>query len=96
MRFSWTSRDVTLLHLGSAAPRGAVVLGPDDEPAGAYLEVLVDRTGAVQDARLRGQAPGGDDSRYAATVAAARRWQFTPAELNGQAVRYTLRVALTR
>ncbi len=94
--FSWTSRDVTPPHLGSAAPRGAVVLGPDDEPAGAYLEVLVDRTGAVQDARLRGQAPGGDDSRYAATVAAARRWQFTPAELNGQAVRYTLRVALTR
>ena len=71
------------------------MLGPDDTPRGAYLEVLVGRTGTVQDARVLGQSPGSDDGRYGAAIAAARRWQFTPAELNGQAVRYALRVALT-
>ena len=91
--FSWTSRDVTPPQLASSAA-GAVVLGPDDSPPGAYLEVLVDRAGTVQDARVLGQSAGSND-RYGATIAAARRWQFTPAELNGQAVRYTLRVALT-
>ena len=40
--------------------------GPATSPPAPYLEVLVDREGSVQDARVRGQAPGSDDGRYGA------------------------------
>ena len=45
--------------------------------------------GSVQDVRVRGRAPGSPADRHGAVAAAARRWQFDPAQLNGQAVRYT-------
>ncbi len=62
---------------------------------GQYLEVLVDRTGTVEAVRLRGRPATGEPSyRYSMLMAAAKAWQFVPARLAGEAVRYVTRVVL--
>ncbi len=66
---------------------------PDDWP---YLELLIDEQGAVERVRLRAKslAPGQTLYRHRMLLAAAKAWQFEPALLNGQAVRYVMRVPL--
>ena len=66
---------------------------PDDWP---YLELVIDEQGAVERVRLRAKslAPGQTLYRHRMLLAAAKAWQFEPAHLNGQAVRYVMRVPL--
>jgi hypothetical protein len=66
---------------------------PDDWP---YLELLIDEQGAVERVRLRAKtpAPGQTLYRHRTLIAAAKAWQFEPAQLNGQPVRYVMRVPL--
>ncbi len=66
---------------------------PDDWP---YLELLIDEQGAVERVRLRAKtpAPGQTLYRHRMLIAAAKAWQFEPAQLNGQPVRYVMRVPL--
>jgi hypothetical protein len=66
---------------------------PEDWP---YLELLIDEHGAVERVRLRAKtpAPGQTLYRHRMLIAAAKAWQFEPAQLNGQPVRYVMRVPL--
>lgn len=66
---------------------------PEDWP---YLELLIDEKGAVERVRLRARtlAPGQTLYRHRMLIAAAKAWQFEPAQLNGQPVRYVMRVPL--
>lgn len=74
------------------------LLEPDSEvpPDWPYLELLIDETGAVERVRLRAKAPAPGQTlyRHRMLVAAAKAWQFEPAHLNGQPVRYVMRVPL--
>jgi hypothetical protein len=75
-------------------PKGAFP-GPDEVIDGQYLEVLVDQAGGVEAVRLRGLAgPGEPSYHYSMIMAAAKAWQFDPARLDGQPVRYVTRVVL--
>lgn len=66
---------------------------PEDWP---YLELLIDEKGAVERVRLRARtpAPGQTLYRHRMLIAAAKAWQFEPAQFNGQPVRYVMRVPL--
>ena len=66
---------------------------PEDWP---YLELLIDEKGAVERVRLRARAPAPGQTlyRHRMLIAAAKAWQFEPALLNGQPVRYVMRVPL--
>jgi TonB family protein len=72
---------------------GTVGLAVNQPVAGVTIEVLVDRSGRVEDARLASSG-GASRERQAAALAAARHWQFTPARWNGQAVRSTTRLVV--
>ncbi len=68
---------------------------PDETIDGQYLEVLVDQTGGVEAVRLRGlSGPRQQSYHYSMIMAAAKAWQFVPALLDGQPVRYVTRVVL--
>ena len=60
------------------------------------LPILIDESGAVERVRLRAKtpAPGQTLYRHRMLIAAAKAWQFEPAQLNGQPVRYVMRVPL--
>ena len=75
------------------APDSSLFWGYDDWP---YLELVIDEQGAVERVRLRAKslAPGQTLYRHRMLLAAAKAWQFEPAHLNGQAVRYVMRVPL--
>ena len=62
---------------------------PDDL---AILEVVVNEEGTVDSARLTGSSQRLNDKML---VAAAKAWIFDPARLNGQPVRYLLRIQIT-
>lgn len=66
------------------------------EPSWPFLELLIDEQGAVEQVRLRAKtpAPGQTLYRHRMLLAAAKAWQFEPARLNGQPVRYVMRVPL--
>jgi len=66
------------------------------EPSWPFLELLIDEQGAVEQVRLRAKtpAPGQTLYRHRMLLAAAKAWQFEPARLNGQPVRYMMRVPL--
>lgn len=66
---------------------------PDDWP---YLELVIDRNGAVEQVRLRAKqpAPGQTLYRHRMLLAAAKAWQFEPARRRGAPVRYVMRVPL--
>ena len=75
-------------------PRSAFP-APDAVLDGQYVEVLVDKAGAVEAVRLRGRpAPGEPGLRYSMILAAAKVWQFMPATLDGRPVRYVARMVL--
>lgn len=75
-------------------PRSAFLEG-DAEPAGQYLEVLVDATGQVEHLWLRGRAGSSESAfRNNMLMAAAKAWQFVPARHHGRPVRYIIRVGL--
>jgi outer membrane biosynthesis protein TonB len=68
---------------------------PSGIPLGSdtgYFELLVDQYGLVEQVRLISPA-----TRYheRMLVSAAKAWQFRPARLNGQAVRYRTRIPIT-
>lgn len=66
---------------------------PGDWP---YLELVIDRAGAVEQVRLRAKqpAPGQTLYRHRMLLAAAKAWQFEPARRHGAPVRYVMRVPL--
>lgn len=66
---------------------------PADWP---FLELLIDEQGTVERVRLRARtpAPGQTLYRHRMLLAAAKAWQFEPARLDGQPVRYVMRVPL--
>ena len=70
--------------------------GAELQPGGPYLELLIDESGAVEQVRLRAREPqpGQTWYRHRMLLAAAKAWQFEPARLDQQAVRYLLRVPL--
>ena len=61
-----------------------------------YLELLIDRWGAVEQVRLHAKqpAPGQTLYRHRMLLAAAKAWEFEPARRQGAPVRYVLRVPL--
>ena len=79
----------TPVNLGSASPEVAFPSATDEPPypphamAGGVvlIEVSVDGSGAVKDARVIGSAPPFDQ----AALDAARRWRFRPARVHGHA-----------
>jgi hypothetical protein len=70
--------------------------GAELQPGGPYLELLIDESGAVEQVRLRARQPqpGQTWYRHRMLLAAAKAWQFEPARLDQQAVRYLMRVPL--
>ncbi len=76
-------------------PRGAFPT-PDVTLNGPYVEVLVGQSGQVEAVRFQGHGSNDGRSvyRYGMMLSAAKAWQFTPAHLNGQPVRYVTRVIL--
>ena len=93
--FSSTSSEVQPPVPLSPLPSGTSILLLEESTSGPFFEVLVDRNGLVEEVKLRGDAAERSE-RYQAVMAAARRWRFLPAQLNGNAVRYALRVTVTR
>jgi hypothetical protein len=68
---------------------------PGSTISGPYLEVLVDPQGQVETVRIRGRIePGETFYRHSMMLASAKLWQFRPARLNGQPVRYVVRVLI--
>ena len=70
---------------------GTVMRAGRPPAAALAIEVLIDRAGRVEDARILGTG-GASHDRQRAALAAARRWRFVPAQLNGQPVRCTAQV----
>lgn len=70
--------------------------GAELQPGGPYLELLIDEQGAVEQVRLRARQPlpGQTWYRHRMLLAAAKAWQFEPARLDQQTVRYLMRVPL--
>jgi protein TonB len=66
---------------------------PDSWQSGSYIDVVVDERGQVQQVRLRSSDATLNDRMI---VAAAKAWQFEPARKDGVAVKYVLRVPVTR
>jgi hypothetical protein len=60
--------------------------------ASGELELIVDATGHVEQARL---LPGAGRIPEKMLVSAAKTWQFVPAQRNGQPVRYRLILPIT-
>jgi hypothetical protein len=69
--------------------RARDIANPDDL---AILEVVVNEEGTVDSAKLTGLSQRLNDKML---VAAAKAWIFDPARLNGQPVRYLLRIQIT-
>jgi hypothetical protein len=68
---------------------------PSGIPSGrdtGYFELLIDRYGFVEQVRLVSPASHHHERML---VSAAKAWQFRPARLNGQAVRYRTRIPIT-
>ena len=65
--------------------------GVASEPRGV-LELLIDQTGAVQQARL---VPDSRRLQDRLMVSAAKTWRFAAARRDGQPVRYRLRMPIT-
>jgi periplasmic protein TonB len=86
------------LHSGIRAPKKTVVVAPVYPPAAriarveglVILEAVIDAGGRVESARVLRSQPLLDE----AALAAVRRWQFTPAELNGVAVPVVMTVTV--
>ncbi len=91
--FTSDSSEVEPPVLVSQVSRDVRVLGPSDRYGRPALEVLVDRAGRVELVRLIGVV-GKLSDRQQALVDAARRWQFIPAQRDGQSVRYNARLAV--
>jgi hypothetical protein len=93
--YSWTNAAVeppTIRY--PAMPSSALPL-PDATVDGPYFEVLVDDRGDVETVRLRGRVePGETFYRHSMMLASAKLWRFTPARLDGRAVRYVVRVVI--
>jgi TonB family protein len=56
-----------------------------------YFDILVDEQGSVEEVRLLSPTRRYYDRML---VAAAKAWKFTPARLNGQPVKYRVRVPI--
>jgi hypothetical protein len=93
--YSWTSSDVEPPVIRSPAMPSWATPPPYATIDGPYLEVLVDQQGQVETVRVRGRIePGETFYRHRMMLASAKLWQFAPARLNGQPVRYVVRVLL--
>jgi hypothetical protein len=93
--YSWTSSDVEPPVIRSPAMPSWATPPPSATIDGPYLEVLVDQQGQVETVRVRGRIePGETFYRHRMMLASAKLWQFAPARLNGQPVRYVVRVLL--
>src|SRR5690606_11756792 len=70
--------------------------GAEVQPNGPFLEILIDERGDVERVRLRARQPqpGQTWYRHRMLLAAAKAWQFEPALLAAQPVRYLMRVPL--
>lgn len=98
-RTSYSAQDTDVVPpvmLRQQLPSPLLEPGAELQAAGPYLELLVDEQGAVEQVRLRARqpAPGQTWYRHRMLLAAAKAWQFEPARLDGQPVRYVMRVPL--
>lgn len=98
-RTSYSAQDANVtppVMLRQQLPSPLLEPGAEVQPGGPYLELLVDEQGAVEQVRLRARqpAPGQTWYRHRMLLAAAKAWQFEPARLDGQPVRYVMRVPL--
>jgi hypothetical protein len=91
--YSWTSAGVQPPSIRYPPMPSWALPEPGATIDGPYLEVLVDQQGQVETVRIRGRVdPGETFYRHRMMLASAKLWQFTPARLNGQPVRYVVRV----